>query len=54
MNRLVLGNEPPQVTSKTVITTKNKPIEIILTASDPNGQDHITIFIRSYPLSGEL
>ncbi len=48
------GNEPPKVFSKTVLVKQNVPREIILTASDPNGQDRITFLIRSNPQKGEL
>ncbi len=48
------GNEPPKVFSKAVLIQKNTAREIALTASDPDGQDRITFFIRSNPLNGEL
>ena len=50
----VKGNEPPRVFSQTITISKNRPIEIFLFATDPDGQDRISFYIRSNPLLGQF
>jgi hypothetical protein len=48
------GNEPPRVFSQTLTIQKNRPIQVVLFATDPNGQDQLTFYIRSNPIQGQL
>jgi hypothetical protein len=49
------GNEPPRPYSQSITIKKNTPsIPITLFATDPNGQDRITFYIRSYPVLGHF
>jgi hypothetical protein len=47
-------NHPPVVNNQSVTTTMNKPIDITLTASDPEINDTLTAAIVSPPSNGKL
>jgi len=47
-------NNPPKVNDQSIMTDTNKPVDIILTASDPEINDNLTAAIVSGPLHGTL
>jgi hypothetical protein len=52
--QIVPGNEPPRPLSQTITIPQNRPLQITLFATDPNGQDQLSFYIRSYPQLGHL
>jgi Caspase domain/Bacterial Ig domain len=52
--KIAADNHPPIANNQSVTTEANKPIDIILTASDPEINDNLTAAIASKPLHGTL
>jgi hypothetical protein len=50
----VVVNNPPKANDESIMTDMNKPVDIILTASDPEIKDNLTAVIVSKPLNGTL